>query len=211
MSLVQPSMIKFGFIAAILALSANANALQINLDIDFRDGSIWSESDSSDAGVTVSGVPNQLYRDNQDGYGIRGGENDEIDRNELLIVDFDNGYYNSHSAIVGILVTDLFDAPDGAGAGESGWVEVFLVDGSTFVVRFAQNTSDPNGEYYVDLGSGYQVARFVFHASAGSGQEYSVAGFVQVPEPGTLAIFGIGLLMIVALRRRKPQRQPVMV
>ena len=196
--------LRTGIIVGLLAFGANANALQVDLDVDFRDGSIWSESNSSNGGVTVSGSPNQLYRDDQDGYGIRGGENDEIDRNEILIVDFDNDYYDSHGAIIGILVTDLFDAPDGSGAGESGWVEVFLLDGSSFVVRFAQDTSDPNGEYYVDLGASYEVARFEFHASAGAGQEYSVAGFVQVSEPGTLAILGFGLLMIATLRRRRP-------
>ncbi len=67
-----------------------------------------------------------------------------------------------------------------------------------------------NGEFYLDFNGSYNPDHVVFTAFVDPllgylGSEYSVAGFTTgVPEPGTLALLGVGLLLIGFTRRQRP-------
>ena len=66
-------------------LAESSHALPVDLDIDFRDSTAWGGNgygSHSEGGVTVNANGNLLYRDDMDGYGVQGGEWDEIERQE---------------------------------------------------------------------------------------------------------------------------------
>lgn len=195
--------------------STLAVATPIELDVDFRDGTVWGGDGSgsfSFGSITVDANGDRLYRDNTDGYGIRGGEQDEIDREEIFSVIFDASFYdNPAKGLTGVLLTDLFPANDGGSAGESGWVRLYDTAGDLIQWFFVNATSyHPNGEYYLDFGGTFNPAYVDFEAYVGqagryTGSEFSVAGFktVSVPEPGTLALLGAGLLLLARSRQRR--------
>ncbi len=210
------------YVAGLLVMSSmTAIAAPIELDIDFRDDTVWGGAGTGSFtadGITVTANGDLLYRDNIDGYGILGGEQDEIDRDEILSVLFDAALYvNPDNWLTGVLLTDLFPANDGGNAGESGWVRLYDSAGGLIQQFLVHATSyDPNGEYYVNFGGSFNPAYVDFLAYVDqfgqhTGSEFSVAGFatVAVPEPGMLALLGAGLLLLAGLRKRQqPVYQP---
>jgi len=200
--------------ALVLALVPLQSFADPVLTIDFRDGSIWGgdgDPTYSYGGIEVDANGNLLYRDNTDGYGIQGGEWDEIDRSELLTVWFADGFFDDAANwLTGVLLTDLFPTPDGGPNGEAGWVKLFDSLGA-LIETFFINAIDfvANGEYYLDFGGEYAPAYIEFTAFVGeeggyTGSEYSVAGFTtSVPEPGTLGLLGASLLLLGLSRKRR--------
>ncbi len=201
-----------------IIFSAGALATPIVVDIDFRAGD-WNNADTEDPftvdGLTATAIGDDggLYQDSTDGLGIRGGEEDEIDGTEILRLTFAGDFYDSHGAITGVWLTDLFQAPDGAEFGETGIVTIWGSNSDVAIGTFSfhQLADTDNGEFYVDFGGSYEIFKIEFIGAGPNGvglpgSEYSVAGLTTtVPEPGTLALFGVGLLMLGFVRRRRLQ------
>ena len=133
----------------------------------------------------------------------------------MLTVYFAESFFDDTSNwLTGVLLTDLFPTPDGGPNGEAGWVTLFDAGGA-MIAEFFVNALEyvANGEFYLDFEGSYNPDHVVFTAFVDpelgyTGSEYSVAGFTTgVPEPGTLALLGAGLLLIGFTRRQRPRAQ----
>jgi hypothetical protein len=198
------------FLLGGIFLSGAVSALPIpaQLDIDFRDDA-WDDANYNHAWtvVDVQAIAlwdRLLYQDPTDGLGIRGGEQDEINYREKLIVNLglapDQGIYVS-----GVWITDLFEEPDGVD-GEEGRVKLKLVGGQLMYFDFSGNDADQeNGEILVDFEGTYLVDKAFFYIiGEHCNNEFSVAGFNSpVPEPATMLLVGSGLIGLAGVGRRK--------
>jgi hypothetical protein len=232
-------------ISVMLTMSAQASVISTfitGLDssdayFDFRNGTTYagcdglnactrSEGNANGRGVLifadtpVTDGPRLLYRDNADGFGIKGHENDEIDADEFLTISFDGGWQPTFLGL-----TDLFKASDGGPDGEEAIVRGFRDNALIYELKFDAVFAprQGNGEGIFTL-PGVAVDFLEFHSVEDpnltftnpdlvglrigqSGDEFSVAFIagtaIQAPEPGSLALFGLGLAGFGFLRRRK--------
>jgi hypothetical protein len=194
----------FSFAMVLCAFTA-AHAIPIvgNLAVDFRANS-WNGANNQPSWtvgtVTVTPTGGNLYQDNIDGLGVLPGEPDEIDGTERIGVAFANAGMN----LRGVWVTDLFGTGDGSGgAGEYGQV---VINGDVdHPIPFYGTASDQaNGEQFIDFGRTILVTSAEFRIAGGAtNNEFSVAGFVGVPEPITMLLLGFGLVGLAGVRRFK--------
>ncbi len=190
-----------GFNVLILLTFASTGS-STTLDIDFRITDWSSQYTVGDRSVTVGGVevvPNHhsgdLSYDNVDGFGIydiNSNTNPFIGNGDNLIVLF-----NPTQTITGFLLSD-FDL------NEQARVAILSSNGSSELLDWTfTGGNDADGEVYVDLGQAYTGVNVYFYGFTGDG--YKVIGFNEtpVPEPATMLLFGLGLLGLAGVNRRK--------
>ena len=223
--LIRRRVLAIGLILNGLFAVAASNAAPLptvgSIDIDFRT-SDWTAGNNQTShvfgGITVEAALNgsvgggTFHATTDDGFGIRGGEADEIDREETLTVIFPNDVRFDR-----VYLTDLFKASDGGADGEEAIVQLFnaadlLVYSTIFNGEANLTGNQDNGGLIGDLlgtvakkavFSSVEAAVLPLGVSAVAGQsndEYAVAGFdiSPVPLPAALPLFlsalaGLGL------------------
>lgn len=106
----------------------------------------------------------------------------------------------------GVLVTNLFKGV----RDEAGLLALNTTAGTDYVGFLGQQTKSQNplGDVYVGFGGPHNVLSASFYEVNALGgltgnKNYSVAGFSRVPDGGpTLTLLGIGLISLMAFRRR---------
>lgn len=203
----------------IIAGADTALAVPVELGIDFRNGAARGGDGAptfSRNGISVDANGALLYRDDTFGYGIRSGEWDQIDQYAMLRVWFAAETFDDPGNwLSGVLLTDFFPATGGDGSGHSGRIILYADSGAT-IRRYLVHALDAtmNGEYFLEFDSSFAPGMITSNAYMRpehdyTGSQYSVTGFTtSVPEPGTLALLGVALLLM-ALQRQTARRDPL--
>ncbi len=148
-----------------------------------------------------------LWWDGIDGLGIRGGEEDEIDVGEYLVIDFASLIGISH-----LFFSDLFANETSRGQTFSEALQVSTDFGYSSIATadlITGNWGDAaNGEGVLALDKTIPVRRLTLTGSGVFGlQDFSLLGFtdpiVDIPEPATGLLLLGGLFGLGGLRRRR--------
>ena len=104
----------------------------INSNIGIFD-EYYSKVDQQNNEIKLLGTSKEQIEDvasvDESIFSLNPGEWDEVDREEILTVWFDEGFFGDDSNsnfLTGVLLTDLFPAPDGGPMGEAGWVTLYI-------------------------------------------------------------------------------------
>lgn len=175
---------------------ADLNVIPDSLTLDFRTDA-W-ESANFENFHTVGNVKataqsgGSLWQDSVDGLGIRGGEDDEVDLEEILRIDIYGGMN-----LAGVWITDIFKKAAQPYNGEGGLDGVetgSVLVNDLLLFNFAGYWDEQvnNGELYVSFGQVLNVTSLSFSSSSEGDDEYSVAGAI-VPLPGAVLLGVLGL------------------
>lgn len=186
-------------IGAAAAAPLSGDTLFSHLDIDFRSDALFSGCKSNP--ICLSAVSNPLppvtvstnagsllYWDNRDGFGIMGGENDEIDGEESLTVAFDRA---SPFALSAIALTDLFLGEIGGTGSERALISFFFGGeevGPVGGLTVTQTIDHANGEALFTFDDSVIVDTIVFQSTGDPNDEYSVAGLSGVIQSGAAIV-----------------------
>lgn len=154
-------------------------------------------------------VPRLLWWDPIDGIGIKSGEEDEIDENEMLIIQFAKTIGLSH-----VFLSDFF-ASENQNNSIYHEVGAMQLDTEPLPTLFDAHTllstdgNKANGEAVLELDKITPVNEIRL---SGFGlldrSEFAVVGFTDpvIPEPMSLALFGSGLIGLGLFGRRRSRR-----
>lgn len=199
----MPSLIKL-LQGASLALAFTATSVNAGM-IDFSDPT-WAGAAGNNAytvgGVTVTANPGRatLSHDSLDGLGVNYrdgliGEPDEIDKYEMLSVNLGTSTLIHEIVLHNLLSDECFFIACWDERGE------YRLDGGAWQ-SFTGNMVGQPGMLAIMVGS---VAQTIdFRADRLALDDFSVKA-IKAPEPGTVALMGLGLAGLGAFRRRKAQ------
>jgi hypothetical protein len=203
---------KLSVILAVVTLLIGVSTASFATMIDFTDSSIWGGAnlqqtwtDGDNTTITATPTEAKLWQDSIDGIGIQqiSYEPDEIEGEERLEVSF-----SSSTLLNTIYIADLFI--------EGGYTETgfYSLDGGTNWTLFEAITAGNNGELTIDVG-GELVTTILFKAPGivndTQREEFAVQGLeVNVPEPGTIALLGMGLVGLIGAGARRRRNRKLM-
>ena len=193
------------FMLVLIVASTSFGSVSIipsHLVVDFRSDDwapAFGQQNYSFDGVTAETNSEELklHQDEIDGLGVLGGENDEIDGQEAILVTFEE-----EIRLGGVWITDLYKSSDGGAIGEIGTV---VLNGVTPFIFKGENSHQANGEQWVAFGDNGIVVKTALFYTIGEEEnnEFSVAGFTHVPAPGAILLASFGCGIVSQLRRRK--------
>lgn len=185
-----------------VSFSTTVNGLGVTLTASPSGAVLFWDGVAADDGADGFGITN----DNLTSTPTVGYEADEIDGREQLLVHFSQSIF-----VESVNLTDLFrETRDGYTYNEYGYYSID--NGATWTKVTADNSAlawpTTNGEKIVAINGNVQNILFKAPGKIDMGtyvqdHEFSVAGvnYRAVPEPATLALFGIGLLSVAGFRR----------
>lgn len=217
------------FISKVLASSALLAAAHANAGIIDFGSPAWTPAANGVHSYTVGNVTVSAFKtgnpddkallfanDPQDGLGVKGGEQDEIDLVEWLEVTFANAVSLEYLSVTDFFPATNEDGNDGSDPfdGELGYIELFWGAASLGVTSiYGKDSTLANGEQTIDFG-GAGVTKIKLWADpairAGLqsplGQNEFSLKSIQVPEPGIFALLGLGLMGLGLSRRRQARK-----
>ena len=189
---------------ALVLAAGSVSAAQI----DFSSAN-WQLADGqgsySYGGVTATANPHKakLSHDSLDGLGINYhdtivGEEDEIDNWEFMSIDL------GVSTQVEEVVLHNFFADEGCGflCGDYDEKGKYRLDGGTWQTFTADSATEP-GMYTLAVGGSAQVLEFKGERFLKDDYSLKSIKTADVPEPGTLALLGLGLIGLGFRRRHQ--------
>jgi hypothetical protein len=125
-------------------------------------------------------------------------------KSEVWYADFDGAGQDTFCANYGVCTPQLpNDRESGIGGGDSGgpsfvnmYGEMMLAANNTFSGRFNGQTAGTFGTYF----GGIVLGSYMDYLQTATG-----GNIAFVPEPGSVALLGLGALMLAGIRRRKQQ------